>query len=385
MILRALMLIAAGGVLTSTVFLALALAGVVRFRRKPRPSLGDEELPPVTLLKPVHGMEPQLRASLESFFRVDYPRFELVFGARRADDPALGVVRELMRKHPQVAVKMVAAGEPPWPNAKCWSLVKMMAEASHDYLVISDSDVEVAPSYLRELIPPLVDPQVGCVTCVYRGAAVDGLWARLEALGMSVEMTSGVLVADMVEGMKFALGPTMATRRDALEKIGGFGVFADYCADDFLLGNWIDAAGYRVELSRHVIDHIVLHQSLGESLAHQARWMRSTRYSRPKGHLGTGFTFAMPFGVLGLIAGALMGQWALGAAVLAAAFLNRVVQSVAVGWGVTRDASALRLAWLYPLRDLMGFGFWVASYASDEIRWRGERYRLLMGGKMVRI
>jgi len=384
MIARALMVVAFAGLFISTFYLLLVGVAVWRFRRR-RLAGAEAELPPVTLLKPVHGLEPQLRDSLESFFRLDYPQFEIIFGARTTDDPALAIVRELMQIYPQVPAKVVTSGEPAWPNAKCWSLVKMMGEASFDYLVVSDSDVEVARDYLRDLIPPLLEPGVGCVTTVYRGKPTDGLWARLEALGMSVEMTSGVLVAEMLEGMKFALGPTMAVRRDALEQIGGFAKFADYCSDDFLLGNWIAAAGYKVILSSHVIDHVVLHESLRQSFAHQARWMKSTRYSRPKGHLGTALTFAAPFGVLGLLAGAASGKLLLGATVLAAMFLNRALLSVIAGWGAVRDPRSLYFCWLYPLRDLMGFGLWVASYCSDKILWRGERYRLEAGGKMIRI
>lgn len=381
---RLLMSIAWGGLITSSCYLLLVGIAVFRYRKKSLPAAGAE-LPPVTLLKPVHGIEPQLRDSLESFFRLDYPQFEIIFGARADDDPAFATVRELMRIYPQVPVKLVTSGEPRWPNAKCWSLARMIADASFQYLVISDSDVEVSPDYLQHLIPPLLEPSIGCVTTVYRGKPTDGLWARLEALGMSVEMTSGVLVAEMLEGMKFALGPTMAVRRDALEAIGGFAKFADYCSDDFLMGKWIEAAGYKVVLSAHVIDHVILHESLRQSLIHQTRWMKSTRYSRPKGHVGMALTFAMPYGVLGLLAGVASRRPLLGAVVFAVTSLNRVLLSVIAGWGAVRDWRSLAYCWLYPLRDLMGFGFWLASYLSDKIRWRGERYRLEVGGKMVKI
>jgi len=381
---RALMVVALAGLLSSTFYLLLVGLAVLRFRRK-RLARGGAELPPVTLLKPVHGIEPQLRDSLESFFRLDYPRFEIIFGARATDDPALAIVRKLIEIYPQVPVKVVTSGEPPWPNAKCWSLMKMVGEASFNHLVISDSDVEVARDYLRHLIPPLLEPGVGCVTTVYRGKPSDGLWTRLEALGMSVEMTSGVLVADMLEGMKFALGPTMAVRRDVLEQIGGFANLADYYSDDFLLGNLIAAAGYKVVLSSHVIDHVVLYESLRQSLAHQTRWMKSTRYSRPKGHLGMALTFAVPYGVLALLAGAASGRLWLGAIGFAVTFVNRAVLSIIAGWGAIHDQRSLRYCWLYPLRDLMGFGFWLASYLSDKIQWRGERYRFQIGGKMVKI
>jgi len=384
MVARVLMMVALAGLVTSTLYLLLVGLAAVGFRRKRRPRAATE-LPPVTLLKPVCGIEPQLRDSLESFFRLDYPHFEIIFGARTPDDPALAIVRQLMHTYPEVPVRVVASGAPLWPNPKCWSLAKMIDEARFDCLVISDSDVEIAPNYLRELIPPLLEPGVGCVTTIYRGKPTGGLWACLEALGMSVEMTSGVLVANLLEGMKFALGPTMAVRREALERVGGFAEFANYCSDDFLLGKWIADAGYKVVLSSHVIDHIILHESLRQSAIHQSRWMKSTRYSRPKGHLGMALTFAMPYGVLGLLAGAAAGRPWLGVMILAATFLNRALLAVVAGWQAARDWRSLAYCWLYPLRDLMGFGFWLTSYLSDQIRWRGERYRLEVGGRMVKV
>jgi ceramide glucosyltransferase len=177
----------------------------------------------------------------------------------------------------------------------------------------------------------------------------------------------------------------MAGRRDAIEKIGGMGALADYCADDYVLGNSIAGLGYRVLISEHVIDHIVLNRSFRDSVVHQVRWMKSTRFSRPKGHFGTALTFAMPFGLLSLIGGLMMGNTAAGLIVFGAAFLNRVILSLATGWGVVRDPDSVRYCWLYPLRDLMGFVFWIASYNGSTIVWRGERYRLSYGGKMERM
>ena len=177
----------------------------------------------------------------------------------------------------------------------------MEADAAYDILVISDSDVRVTPDYLRAVALPFADARVGAITCPYRGVAAEGgLWARLEAVGMSVEMTAGVLVARMMEGMQFTLGPTMAFRRETIRRMGGFRVTADYCADDFILGNETFKLGQTVALSHHAIDHMVINASLVQSLKHQVRWMKSTRFSRPKGHFGTALTFSIPFGLLGL-------------------------------------------------------------------------------------
>ena len=315
-----LLLCAAAGLACCTVFLILVILAARRFRRRQENgSTGIGDLQPVSLLKPLCGMEPDLELHLESFFTQSYPAFEIVFGTRNAQDPALAVVRTLQERYPQVPVKFAFSGEPHRANAKVCSLEKMVAAASFDYLVISDSDVRVSPDYVRQVVRPLADQRVGLVTCLYRGAPTVGLWSRLEALGMSVEMTSGVIVAEMLEGMRFALGPTMALRREVLQAVGGIGQLASYCSDDYVLGKKIFESGRLVVLSSHVIDHVALSRSLKGSIIHQVRWMKSTRFSRPKGHVGTGLTFAIPFGLLGLYAGHASRHEILGLSLLALA------------------------------------------------------------------
>ncbi len=379
-----LLYIAILGLFCSTGFLILVLYSVLRLVWKPRPA-ASSFTPRVTLLKTVCGLEPRLDQNLESFFTQDYPAFEIIFGARNNDDPAIRIVERLHEKYPMVPVKVVFSGEPQYANAKVCSLEKMIAVSTTDYYVISDSDVHVEPNYLREIIGPFADAKVGVVTCLYRGVPTGGLWSRLEALGMSVEMTAGAISANTLEGMKFALGPTMVVRLEALEQMGGIGTLKEYCSDDFLLGNWISEAGWTVVLSHHVIDHIVLNRNFKSSILHQVRWMKSTRFSRPKGHFGTVLTFAMPFGLAGFVMALILGKPVLGAEILGWTLLNRMMLSIAAGWYVVRDPNALKHCWLYPLRDLMGFFFWAASYQNSEVVWRGERYRLTMGGKMARI
>src|SRR6516165_2548142 len=379
-----LLLVGAAGLLTSTGYLVLVAIAAARLRRERKRAGGnDASFPPVTLLKPVCGMEPGLEEHLTSFFEQQYPSYEIIFGARHLDDPALDVVRRVSARYPSVPVEIVAVGEPWRANAKVCSLVRMYEYASHDYLIISDSDVSVDPNYVAEVVQPLLDPRNGLVTCLYRGRSTGGVWSKLEALGMSVEMTAGAIVANLLEGMKFALGPTMAIRRDALEAVGGFESLADYCADDYVLGREVAESGRQVVMSQHVIDHVVINRRFACSMHHQMRWMKSTRFSRCAGHAGTAMTFAMPFGLLAIVAAGALHHWVLGAGLFAAAYLNRVVLSVAAGCGVVRDRRALRLAWLYPLRDLMGFVFWCASYSGRKIVWRGDWYRLEQGGRMV--
>lgn len=380
-----LVLLAEAGLVTSTAFLLLVAAGAFRFRHRRLPALPADELPRVTLLKPLCGLEPQLEENIESFFTQDYPEYEIIFGVRDEHDPALKLVERARERHPTVPVRIVLSGKPEWPNAKVWSLHHMYASAAADFLVISDSDVRVSGRYLREVVAPLLEPKVGMVTCLYRGIPTGGIWSRLEALGMSVEMTSGVLVAEIMEGIRFALGPTMAVKREALAAAGGFPALAEYCADDYLLGNRVQAAGWQVVLSRHVIEHIVANRAFAPSMLHQLRWMKSTRFSRPKGHVGTLLTFSTVFGVLGCIAAVLADNSMTGFALLTWAVCNRMAMSVVAGWGVVRDRRALRDCWLYPVRDAMGFGFWCASFIGRTILWRDQRYRLEYGGKMIRL
>jgi ceramide glucosyltransferase len=367
------------GTLSSAVFLGLALVGVIRFRTdawKQFSSIPDDaRLPPVSVLKPVHGLEAQLKENIESFFRQDYPDYEILFAADEADDAALEVVREVCARYPHIRSRVLVTGTP-WPNPVVYAFHCMAEAAAHDILVTTDSDVEVSPSYLREIVPPLLDPQVGMVTCVYRGKNAAGFFSGLTAIGMSVEMTAGVLVANLLEGMKFGLGPTTVVRKDSLASIGGYTALRDYIAYDFAIGNLMAKAGYRVVLSGHIIDHVVNQASFQRMWQNQLRWAQTTRYSRPKGHFGSGLIFAIPYGILGLFAAGLLGHWGIGALLLGAAVLNRLVEAWLVGWMVVRDPQIRRAPWLYPLRDLLGFVVWFASYLKLRYVWRDSRFEL---------
>ncbi len=377
------------GLATSTIFLFMVFAAALRYRRNSSAaqaiadSTQRSSLPYVTIFKPVHGMEARLAENLESFFRQDYPNFEIIFGAREVSDAGLQIAEQLCKRYPKINSRIVVSGPPTFPNAKVFSLSKMIPLSNNNYFVLSDSDVRVEPDFLRNVITPALDPKIGLVTCPYRGVPSGDLWSTLEALGMSVEMPSGAIVADMLEGVRFALGPAVAVRRDALDKIGGISATADFYSDDYELGHKVWAAGYKVIFSHHVVQHVLTPRSFARTLGDQLRWMKSTRYSRPLGHVGTGLTYAMPFGLLAFISAAVLGHFWLGVILLLAAVTNRVVQSVVVGWGLIRDRRALYLAWLYPLRDLQGFFTWIASFTSRKFFWRGETYRFSNGGRIV--
>jgi ceramide glucosyltransferase len=375
------------GVTTSTVYSLMAAMGAIRFCRRAAAPGTRDFLPPVSVLKPVHGDEPDLEQNLASFFEQDYPEYEILFCARQDSDLGLQAARRVAARFPRVKARILTCGEPPWPNARTFSLEIMRREARYPILVASDSDVRVGPDYLASVAQPLLDPRVGMVTCLYRGVTRHGLWAQLEAMGMSVEMTSGVLVADMLEGMQFALGPSMVMRQSTVEKIGGFEQVAQYYADDFVLGNWTATkAGETVALSTYIVEHHVLNASFKKSMAHQQAWSTSTRFSRPKGHFGELLTYAVPCGLLGLAALGAAGHFGLGLGLLAFTVLDRVLLCLLVAGGVVKDRAAVRKAWLYPLRDFMGFCFWVRSYfGSRKLRYRGDPYELLPEGRLRKL
>jgi ceramide glucosyltransferase len=360
----------------------MVVIAALRFAAEKRASSG-EVFPAVSILKPLHGGEPALEENLRGFFEQDYPAFELLFCAASPDDAGLKVARALAAEYPMVPCQVLHSGTSPYVNAKVFSMEVMAQAASHSILIVSDSDVRVTPRYLRRVVRPFAEKETGLVTCLYRGVALQGgLWARLEAVGMSIEMAAGVVVSRMLAPVEFALGPTMAVRREALQQIGGFGVLGDYCSDDFLLGKWVAGAGWQCVLSHHVIEHMVLNGSFLESIRHQVRWMKSTRASLPKGHLGTGLTFAMPYGILALFAGLGAGRPKIALAALAVSLLACAARVWAVGAKVVHEKHLFSHWALFVVRDAMGFCFWLASYGSRRILWRGKKFLLQRDGKM---
>jgi ceramide glucosyltransferase len=389
LLLRILFWVAMVGTMTSTIYCLMVIGAAVRFgvrkRREDRAATGF--LPPVSVLKPLHGTEPGMERNLETFFEQEYPEFELLFCARHEADEGLRLARRVGERYPQVDAKYVTCGEPrpQFHNAKVFSLAKLDSVARHELLITSDADVRVTRDYLQRMVQNLKDPRVGLASCVYLGTtdkgANAGFSSQLDAVGKSVEMTSGVLVADMLEGTKFALGATMAVRKESFRKVGGFEELGQFYADDFVLGNRLAAQGVGVLLATHVIRLMVQDTPFGLSFRNQLRWMQSTRRSRPWGHLGSGLTFAMPFGLLGLAWGLLSGHAVLGLVWLAGMVVNRWLQAGSV-LRVMGDDGWVRGMVIYPLRDLLGSLLWLGSYGGDRFYYRGKIYKLKEGGRV---
>jgi ceramide glucosyltransferase len=352
------------------VYSVLQMVGAMRYLAM-RPAEG-QSAEPISILKPLSGLDLDLESNLRTFFEQDYPAFEILFAVRTTADPAAEVVTRLQRDYPKVLSRLVLTGEPPYPNAKVYSLDRMLAEASHDLVVMSDSDIRVTPNLLRTVAAEFQDAKLGVATCPYRAVPGASFWSRLEATGMNTDFWGSALVATMLEGMRFAVGPTIAARRRVLQSIGGCDRLKDYLAEDFVIGKFAAAAGYGVILSSYVVEHHIGHATLRQNVEHRLRWARSTRRSRPAGYVGQLFTMPLPLAML--VCAASPGWWP----VLPVTLMVRAVAAYMVSARVLRA----RINWLLlPIEDLVGFCFWLAGFFGNNVSWRGRRYRLFADGR----
>jgi ceramide glucosyltransferase len=360
-----LLLVVAGAV----VYSLLSILAAWRYMAARPPALKSIE--PISILKPLAGLELDLESHLRTFFEQDYSAFEILFAVRSGDDPAAQVVSQLQKQYPNIPTQLIVTGEPPYPNAKVYSLERMLARAANDLVVMSDSDIHVTAHLLRTVAAEFQDQHVGVATCPYRGVPGPSFWSRLETTGMNADFWAAALVARMVEGVRFAVGPTIVARRSVLESIGGFDCLKDYLAEDFVMGKFAAEAGHGVILSSYVIDHHH-HATLRQSVAHRLRWVRSTRRSRPMGYLGQLFTMPLPLALFLLFVRP--GWWP-------APVIAIVIRSLAA-YTISARVLKARLNWLLlPVEDLAGFCFWLAGFFGNTISWRGRRYRLYSDGR----
>ncbi len=357
----------------SLVYCALTIVAAARYRAVV--PAAPKDLPPISVLKPLAGVDEGLEENLRSFFEQRYPRFEILFAVRSAADPAIDVVERLQAAYPAIPSRLIATGEPPYPNAKVYSLDRMLAAASHDLLVMADSDIRVDGNMLATIAAEFADPAVGMATCPYRAVPGPSVWSTLEAVGLNTEFIGGVLVARMLDGMKFALGPTIAARRSTLERIGGFDAVKDFLAEDFVMGKLAAERGDGVILSSYVIEHRIGSQGFAANVKHRLRWNRSTRRSRPWGYVGQLFTNPLP---LALLLWAAAPSW--WPAVAATAALRAGAGFATAGLAL-RDPLTARLWWLVPVQDVASFLAWVGGFFGNTIVWRGRRYYLRVDGR----
>src|SRR6202158_2695370 len=358
---------------------ALSLASFLGDRRKKlkQPPLPESQLPPVSILKPLKGVDPEIWASFCSHCEQEYPEFQLIFGVSDPGDPAIEVVRKLQAKYPNLPIELIVCDRVLGANIKVSNLVQMLPAARHELLLVNDGDIRVPSDYLRKVITPVADASVGLVTCLYRAVAGPTLGSRLEALSISTDFVPGVLSARLLErGLHFGLGSTLAFRRRDLEAIGGFEALLDYLADDYELGRRITATGKRVELSTDTVPMFLPAYTLWQFFRHQLRWSRTIRDARRWGYIGLLFTFGLPWALVTLLA-AHGAAWAW--LLFAMTFSARLAVGLVAAEVVLEDRRALGDLLLLPLRDLMAPLVWAASFMGNRIHWRGDVFDLKDG------
>ncbi len=390
-VLEAVAVIGTAGSLFFYFLSALSLASFLGDRRKKdgreklQAPLPESQLPPVSILKPLKGVDPEIWESFCTHCEQEYSQFQLIFGVSDPGDPAIEVVRKLQAKYPNCTIDLIVCDRVLGANIKVSNLVQMLPAARHELLLVNDSDIRVPADYLRKVIAPLADASVGLVTCLYRTVAGPTLGSRLEALGISTDFVPGVLSARFLEkGLHFGLGSTLAFRRRDLEAIGGFEALLDYLADDYELGRRIAATGKRIELSAAIVTTFLPAYTLRQFFRHQLRWSRTIRDARRWGYAGLLFTFGLPWALLALLAAHGAWAWVLFALTLAA----RLGVGFGAAWVVLHDrqifrSELLRNIFLLPLRDLIAPLVWVASFVGNRIHWRGDSF-VLKDGKLIR-
>ncbi|MFQ6538417.1 MULTISPECIES: bacteriohopanetetrol glucosamine biosynthesis glycosyltransferase HpnI [Aphanothece] len=372
---------------TAIVYYLLALSAAVRFLQ-PAPPPNRRFEPPVTIVKPLHGVEPSTDEALSSFCELTYPCLQIIFAVRSAADPAVALVEQLIRRYPERDLALVISDHRDGTthgganhggaNPKVNNMAHALAQAKHSILVFADSDIWVAPDYLHRVVQPLQDPGVGLVTTMYRTRPATWI-AAFEALATSTEFFPSVLVARQLEGMAFAFGATIVIRRRVLDGFGGLPLVSHYLADDFKLGQCTARSGFQVVLSEHVVDHALRTASFREMLQHQLRWARGNRFSRPWGTLGLVFTYGTLSSFVVLL---LAGATSPAVALLLLTWGLRYALGWVVGVRLLQDAAAMRLLWLAPVRDLVSALVWLVSWFGADVTWGGRRLILTSGGRI---
>jgi ceramide glucosyltransferase len=353
-----------------------AIIAAARFFHRERSRSLSSYTPPVSLLKPLKGVDFASYENFSSFCHQDYPEYEILFAVNDNSDPAVPLILRLATEFPARQIRVITGAAQIGANKKVNNLIALAREARHHILVLTDGDVRVGSNYLREVVAPFADAKTGAVTSFYRGIAQKSLGAELEAIGASSDFFAGVLVAEWKEGMTFALGASIGTSKQWVSKIGGFEAIADMHSDDYELGHRIAKAGGKVLLSREPVWTMYPAQTPRGFWNHQVRWARTVRLCRPVSYLGLIFTHGLPWVVLAAVAAP--AKW-IAAAYLFAYLILRLVMAWTVGiWGVGDDVLRRKL-WLVPLRDAVYFAVWLASFASNRISWGGEQFKMKKG------
>jgi len=361
------------------IYYGIVLVSCWRFFRRPPRNQTIPFTPPVSILKPIRGLDPDAYKNFASFCRQDYPDYELLFCVSGHDDAALPLLDKLRRDFPERPIRVLFGSGRDATNDKVAKLARLVSEAEHEHVVINDSDVRVRPDYLKSVVAPLADPAIGAVTCFYLSIEEHRFVDRLQSVGMMSDFYAGIVVAWQLDGVKFALGPTIATTRERLAAFGGYESLENRPADDLLVGRLIADQGYEVELSRYAVETVADYESVRELIHKRLRWIVVMRHMRPWGHFGLLFTHGLPWA---LAAVAIHPSLGIAAAYLGAYFAVRCAITAMIAiWGL-KQPSYWRKMGLIPIWDAVAFLIWVASFTRHSIRWRGSDY-YIRGGALV--
>lgn len=347
------------------------------FRRSPRRNAPNVDFtPPVSILKPIRGLDPDAYENFASFCRQDYPAYELLFCVGQSDDPVLPVIEKLARDFPECLIRVLFGSGGSGSNDKVAKLARLASEAQHEVLFISDSDVRVRPDYLRTVVAPLADPKVGAVTCFYVATDKQTFVENLQTIGMMSDFYAGILVARQLDGVKFALGPTIATTRAHLAEFGGFPAIENRPADDLLVGRLIADRGYEIELLPYTVLKVAGYQSMRELLEKRLRWIVVMRHMRPWGHLGLIFTQGLPWS---LAAVAIHPSAGVALGFLGAYLGLRIAMTWMIGiWGLKQPALWKKMP-LIAVWDALACFIWLTSFVRKSVRWRDGEYYIRDG------
>lgn len=363
------------------IYYSIVLYSSLRFFSSARLQQNEPEdfSPPISILKPVCGVDPEAYKNFATYCSQDYPDYELLFCAGDKNDPAVPVVEKLIRDFPHLKIELLFCPAHNAVNDKVAKLARLVDAALHEILVISDADVRVKPDYLRKVVAPLRDPRVGAVTCMYTTTVESSFAQELQSIGMICDFYPGILVAWQLDGVKFALGQTMVTSKSRIEGFGGYRTIENLPADDLLLGRNVDAQGYRVVLLSYTVETVADFRTARELLDKRLRWMTVMRHMRPWGHLGLVFTHGLPWCVFAVL---VSPSLAIACVYVGGYVAFRLAITLLIGaFGVKQPRLARKLP-LIPVWDATAFFIWVASFAKNSIRWRGVGYRL-RGGRLA--
>lgn len=366
--------------LSAILFYTYGVYTAIAFLRN-SPPINPEFHPPVTILKPLCGVDKGTYTNLASFCQQDYPQYQIIFCVRSSTDPSIELVDKLKQQFPEIDITLVINDYVLGANLKISNLANAVTMAKYDILLIADSDIRVCSEYLKTVIQPLQNEKIGVVTCLYRSTA-QGIATILEAICTATDFQPSILVSKQLEGIKFALGSTIVIRKTTLAKIGGFAAVADYLADDYQLGYLPTQAGDKIALSHYIVEHALGYSSLLDSINRQIRWARCIRVSRPWGYRGLVFTFGTVSSLLLLVTtSAAIFSWL----VLAITLLMRLIMAWVVGVKVLNDPVTKKFFWLIPFADIVRFIIWCCGFFGNTIEWRGTKFKLVKDGKLEMI